>query len=132
MQTNIKALQKHRLYSLEFKAQLVSDFESGKYSVQQLSKLHKIGRPTIYKWIYKFSTFNEHGSRIVEMSKSSTHKLEDLEKKIKDLERIVGQKQIKIDYLEKMVDIAKEELDIDLKKNFDTSQSAGSDKTKKK
>jgi hypothetical protein len=45
---------------------------------------------------------------------------------------VVGQKQIKIDYYEKMIDLAKEELDIDLKKNFDTPQSTGSVKTRRK
>ena len=37
-------------------------------------------------------------------------------KKIKEPERIVGTKQINIDYLEKMNEIAKTELDIDIKK----------------
>ena len=57
---------------------------------------------------------------------------EELEQKVKELELAVGQKQIKIDYLEKMIDIAKEELDIDIKKNFSTPQSIGSGIIKKK
>ena len=48
------------------------------------------------------------------------------------MEQIVGQKQIKIDFLEKMIDLAKEELDIDIKKNSDTLQSGGFGKTNKK
>jgi hypothetical protein len=36
-----------------------------------------------------------------------------------------------IDYLEKMIEIAKDELNIDIKKNSDTPQSTGSSKTKK-
>ena len=55
-----------------------------------------------------------------------------MEERIKELERSIGQKQIKIDFLEKMIDIAKSDLDIDIKKNYDTSQSAGSGKTRKK
>ena len=51
---------------------------------------------------------------------------------IKELERTVGRKQIMIDYLEKMMEIAKDELDIDIKKNFGTPQSTGSGKTSKK
>ena len=66
------------------------------------------------------------------MKESSNKKLKDLEQKVKNLEQIVGKKQIMIDYLEKMMEIAKDELDIDIKKNFNTSQSAGSGKTKKK
>lgn len=130
MRTNLRELRKSRKYSDEFKKEIVSLFEKGKFSVIQLEKLYGIGNPTIYKWIYKFSTFNEKGFRIVEMKESNFTKLSELEKKVKELEQIVGQKQIKIDYLEKMIDIAKDELNVDIKKNFNTSQSTGSAPTK--
>jgi transposase-like protein len=132
MKANIKLLKKQRKFSDEFKRSLVKDFESGKFSVYQLEKLHGIANPTIYSWIYKFSNFNEKGYRVIEMKDSAVNKLKALEKKIKELEQAVGQKQIKIDYLEKMMDIAKDELNIDIKKNFSTQQSSGSGKTEKK
>jgi len=50
------------------------------------------------------------------MKDSSSARLKELEQKLKDMERIVGQKQIQIDFLEKMIDIAKTELHIDIKK----------------
>ncbi|MDO9037447.1 MAG: transposase [Lutibacter sp.] len=132
MKTNLKQLLKQRRYSEEFKKEIVALFEQGKYSVLQIEKLYGVGNVTIYRWIYKFSTFNEKGFRVIEMKSSSLTKLKELEQKVKDLERAVGQKQIKIDYLEKMIDIAKEELDIDIKKNFSTPQSTGSGIIKKK
>ena len=132
MKANVKLISKQRKYSEEFKKSIVWDFESGKFSVPQLERLHNIGNPSIYKWIYKFSKSNEKGQRIVEMKDSSTQKLKALEQKIKELERTVGQKQIQIDYLEKMIDIAKDELNIDIKKNSNTSQSIGSEATKRK
>lgn len=132
MKANVGSIRKQRKYSLEFKKRIVSDFESGKYSVPQLERLHGIGNPIIYRWIYKFSTFNEKGCRVVEMKDSSQKKMKELEARIKELESAVGRKQIKIDYLEKMIDIAKEDLDIDIKKNFATPQSTGSGKTDKK
>lgn len=131
MKSNLTQLRKQRRYSEDFKKEIVSIYESGKFSVCQLEKLYGVHRVSIYNWIYKFSTFNEKGVRIVEMKESSTAKLVELEKKVKELEQIVGQKQIKIDYLEKMIDIAKDELKIDIKKNFNTSQSTGSAQTKK-
>lgn len=131
MKANLRQLRKNRKYSEEFKKEIVSLFEKGKFSVLQLEKLYGIGNPTIYNWIYKFSTFNEKGIRVVEMKESSVTKLLDLEKKVKELEQIVGQKQIKIDYLEKMIDIANDELNVDIKKNFNTSQSTGSAQIKK-
>lgn len=132
MRANTRIIRKHRKYSLEFKKRLVADFESGKFSVPQLERLHGVSNPTIYRWIYKFSTFNEKGFRIIEMKDSSHQKMKELEARIKELERTVGRKQMMIDYLEKMMDIAKDELNIDIKKNYGTPQSIGLGKTKKK
>ena len=132
MKTNLKQLRKQLRYSEEFKREIVSIFEKGELSVLQIEKLYGVANPTIYNWIYKFSTFNEKGFRVIEMKESSSTKLKALELKVKELEQAVGQKQIKIDYLEKMIDIAKDELKIDIKKNYNTPQSTGSEKIKNK
>lgn len=132
MKTNIRKLQKQRIFSEEFKRKIVNDFESGRFSVRDLSRLHGMSRQCVYYWIYKFSNFNDRDYRIVEMKDSSDKKVKQLEQKIKELERMVGQKQIKIDYLEKMIEIADDELSIDIKKNSNTPPSAGSGKTKNK
>ncbi len=132
MKTNLATIRKKRLFSEEFKRSIVNDFESGRYSVLQLEKLYKVSNNLIYRWIYKYSTFNDKSIRIIEMKESSTNKIKELEDKVKELERVVGQKQLYIDYMEKMAEIAKKELGLDIKKNFNTSQSVGSDKTKKK
>jgi len=132
MKANVKLISKHRKFSEGFKKSIVNDFESGKFSVLQLERLHNIGNTLIYKWIYKYSRSNERGQRIIEMKDSSTQKLKILEQRIKELEQTVGKKQIQIDYLEKMIDIAKTELDIDIKKNSNTPQSSGSATTKRK
>ena len=132
MKKDIRLVKKYRKYSIDFKKMLVEEFESGRYSVLQLSKLHGVDFKLIYNWIYKFSTFNERGIRVVEMKESSTAKIKALEKRIKELERTVGNKQIMIDYLEKMMEIAKEEYNIDIKKNSDTPRSGGLGKISRK
>jgi transposase len=132
MKANLRRIKKNRVYSDEFKQEIVNLFESGTHSVYQLEKLYGLSNPMIYRWIYKFSTFNEKGQRVVEMKESNTQKLKELEQKIKSLEQIVGQKQIQIEYLEKMIDIAKDELNIDIKKNSNTLQSSGLERIKKK
>jgi transposase-like protein len=132
MKSNVRLLQKSRKYSEEFKKQVVADFESGELSVRQLSKLHGIANQVIYRWIYKFSTFNEKGFRVVEMNDSSSKKMKEMEARIKELEAALGRKQIQVEYFEKMIELAKSELDIDIKKNYSTPQSTGSGKTKKK
>lgn len=130
MKANLRSIRKKRIYSKEFKHQLVSEFESGKYSVLELEKLHGVCDQTIYNWIYKFSIFNKKGYRVVEHKSSSHKKVNELQAKIKELEASLGRKQIMIDYLETMMEVAKEELDIDIKKNYDTSPSKSSSKKK--
>ncbi len=132
MKTNIRKIRKIRRYSIEFKKSLVSLFEKGEYSVIQLEKLYGVGNSMIYDWIYKYSDFNEKGVRIVEMKDSNTNKLKELQDRLKELEQIIIQKQIKIDYLEKMIDLAKQDLAIDIKKNYNSQQLAGSIKTTRK
>lgn len=132
MKANLHQIKKSRIYSEGFKREIVNLFESGKFSVPQIEKLYKISNSSIYQWIYKFSNFNDKGYRVVEHKISSMSKLKELELRIKQLEQTIGQKQIKIDYLEKMIDIAKLELNVDIKKNFNTSQSTGSETIKEK
>jgi transposase-like protein len=132
MKTSIIKIQKRRRFAEEFKRQLVKEFESGTYSVLELSKLHKIHFQTVYNWIYKYSTVNKSGYRVVELTESSDMKVKDLQKRIEELERIVGQKQIKIEYLEKLIELSSDEFQIDIKKNSNTPQSGGFEKTVQK
>ncbi len=131
MNAKVKVIRKKRVYSEPFKRDLVGLFERGKFSVVQLGKLYGVPFPIIYKWIYKYSQFNEPGYRVIEMKQSSSAKLKAMEQRIKDLEKIVGQKQIKIDFLEEMINVAREELKIDIKKKSSTPPSGGSIKKRK-
>ena len=132
MSKNVRLLKSPRKFTEDFKRQVVKEYEQGSVSALQLSKLYGVANTQIYNWIYKFSIFNEKGSRIVEMKDSQSAKFKEMEQRIKELEQNVGQKQIMIEYLEKMIDIAKEDLNIDIKKNYVTPQSIGSKKTSKK
>ena len=125
MEPNLRKIRKKRIYSEDFKNEIVFIFESGQLSVLQIERLYKIRAKVIYDWIYKYSKFNERGSRVVEMKASNINKVKELEKRLKELERIVGQKQIKIDYLDKLIEIANKELGVDIKKNSNIQQSSG-------
>lgn len=131
MRAQVRVIKKSRVYSESFQRELVRLFEAGKFSILQLEKLYGVRNGVIYRWIYKYSEFNKPGYRVVEMKQSSTSKLKLLEERIKELEKIVGQKQIKIDFLEEMIAVAKEELNIDIKKKSSTPRSAGSGKSAK-
>lgn len=127
-----KRIKRYRKYSEDFKLKVVREYESGKYSVYEMEKIYDISNQTIYNWIYKYSKYNKKSIQVVEMKDSQAEKIKLMEARIKELERVVGQKQINIDYLEKMIDLAKEEFDIDIKKNSNTQPSGGSKITKKR
>jgi|SRR6476661_3452136 len=131
MIAKVNLIRKKRSFSEEFKKDLVRLFEQGKYSVLQLGKLYGVPNSIIYLWIYRYSQFNESGYRVIEMKQSSTSKVKALEQRIAELEKLVGQKQIKIDFLEEMMAVAKEELQIDIKKKYSTPRSAVSVKGSK-
>ena len=132
MGTKKVAINSRRVFSEEFKKAWIKEYESGKFTVNEIGRLFGIQKPVIYRLIYKHSAYNKKSVKVVEMNESSTKKLKDFELRIKELEQIVGQKQLKIDYLEKMIELAKEEFNIDIKKNSDTLQSGGFSKTSTK
>ena len=71
------------------------------------------------------------GLKQVVEAKSDTRKLLLLKEQIKELERTIGQKQIKIDFLEKMIELSEEEYNIDIKKKATMPPLAGSGLTGK-
>jgi len=111
-----KHIRKKRSFTEEFRKKIVEEFETGRFSVKELAYLHKIHPQLIYRWIYKYSTVNKRGYRVVELEKSSTMKLKEMQKKLAEYERIIGQKQLEIDYLNKIIDLASEKYQEDLKK----------------
>lgn len=127
-----KRIKSKRTFSEEFRRKLVEEYEKGVMSVPQMERYYGISNKLIYNWIYKYSTYNEKNVRIVELKDSQTNRVKELEEKVKELERAVGQKQIMIDYLEKMIDLAKETYSIDIKKNSNTPPSGGSKPTGKR
>jgi len=125
-------LRTHRVFSEEFKKARVKEYESGEYSVVELSRLFDIQRAVIYQWIHIYSFYNKKRVIIVEMKDSGKQKLKDYEKRIADLERIVGQKQLNIDYLEKMIGLAEQQYNVEIKKKVNTPLSPGSGQTSQK
>ena len=61
------------------------------------------------------------------MKGNNTDKIKELEAKIRELEEMAGRKQIMVDYLETMIEVAKDELDFDIRENYERQQSKNSD-----
>lgn len=124
-----RKLQRRRHFSDEIRRNVVREFREGKHTVKELSELYHVSHQSIYSWIHKFSPTDEPTITVVEMADSSDKKRKDLQQQIADLQRALGQKQIKLDFYEKMMDLAKQEYGLDLKKNSSTKPSDGSENT---
>lgn len=128
---NTRKLNIRREFSIEIRKKAVRDFRSGKYTVKELADLYHCSQQAVYTWIYKLSPADSPKVNVVDMSESSDKKVKQMQQKIAELERALGQKQIKIDFYEKMAELAKDNYGIDLKKNSSTKPSSGSGKTNK-
>lgn len=127
---NKRKLNIRREFSEEIRRKVVQDFRSGNFTVKELSGLYHCSEQTIYRWIYRLSPSDSPKVNVVEMSDSKETKVKDLQRKVAELERALGQKQIKLDFYEKMIELAEKEYDLDIKKSSSTKQSTGSVKTK--
>lgn len=118
-----------RHFSDDFKRLKVKELEQKQITVAQIASLYGVNRNAVYKWIQKYSLYYQKASRLVVELESESQKTERLLKKVAELERIVGQKQLEIDFLKKLIDVSSEELGIDLKKNSCMKPLSGSGKT---
>jgi len=114
----MKEQRKIRHFSEAFKIEKVKMLEEGQVTVRQLSRIYQVTETAIYKWVRKYSTRISRSERIVVEKESEGSKTIELLQKIGDLERKVGQKQLQIDYLEKLLELGSEEAGFDIKKKF--------------
>mgnify|MGYP001555537938 FL=1 len=113
--------RQRRRFSESFKRKKVKDIELGKVRVAQICKAYQVSATAVYKWIDKFGSRTK-AERIIVESKSDTQKIIALQKRIAELERMVGQKEIELTFNKKMIEIAEEKFGIEIKKKPSTKQ----------
>lgn len=124
--------RQRRQFSESFKKQKVKEIETGITQVSEISKQYEVSETSVYKWLRKFGIMKDKEERLIVESQSDTIQLLELKKKVAELERMIGQKQILIDFQQKMIDLAEDHYQVDIKKKFSTSQSSTTGKTEKK
>ena len=124
--------KRYRTFSDNFKKSKVQEIEQGFVRVSEICKLYDVTSSAVYKWIAKYGTSNDKTEWVMVESKSDTQELLKLRKQVAELERTIGQKQILIDFQDKMIELAKEHYGIDIKKNSNSQPCSTSGKTEKK
>lgn len=113
-----------RVFSESFKRKKVFEPESGQTRPIDVSRGYDVSLSSIYKWLNKYGMKNkDKPERIIVESKSDTKQLLELRKRVAELERMVGQKQIQLDFKEKMIELAEEHYKVDIKKKFTEKRS---------
>jgi len=118
-----------RYFSEEFKKQKVREIERNQVRIPELMREYEVSRTSIYKWLFKYSKMVKKGERQIVERKSDTRKIQELRERIKELERIIGQKQLLIEYKDKMIEIAEETYGVDIKKKLSSKLSSGTGQT---
>jgi len=115
-----------RYFSESFKLKKVREIECNLVSVLEVSREYEVSSTAVYKWLDKYSLYRKRQVRQVIEPMSDTQKIKDLKAKIKELEQMVGQKQIQLEFKEKMIELAEQMYQVDIKKKLGTKLSSGS------
>lgn len=107
----------NRYFSEDFKKQKVQELLEKKVKIKELCVLYGVSRASVYKWLYLYSNLGK-GTKMVVQMESEYAKTQYLQSRLAELERIVGQKQMEIDYLDAAFKCASAELGYDIKKKY--------------
>ncbi len=115
----------NRTFSESFKRKKVKEILSKSMTVREVSDIYEVSRTAVYKWLRQYSNVEKGVKQVIQME-SEALKNKQLKLRIAELERAVGQKQLEIDYLNKTIEIANEEVGYDLKKKYGPRSLNGS------
>jgi len=106
-------------YSTAFKLKVISEIESGKFTVAEARRIYDIGGAyTIQSWIQKYGK-NHLLNKVVRIQmKDEKDKIKELKNQIKVLERALSQSQVDNLCWRSLIEVIDEKYGIDSKKNF--------------
>lgn len=104
-----------RSFSTSFKISKVKEIQQGKTKVSEICKEYEVSATNVYRWLEKYGQMKKKTRMIVE-SQSDTRQILELKQRIAELEQLIGQKQILLEFKDKMIEIAEETYNIDIKK----------------
>jgi transposase-like protein len=124
--------RRRRCFSEEFKRKKVQELELKISRLSDICKQYQVSSTAVYKWMRLYGLVKHPKERLIMESRSDTTELLHLKQKIAELERLVGQKQIQLDFKDKMIEIAEQTYGVDIKKKFSTPPSGTSGSKGKK
>jgi len=121
--------RQNRYFSDGFKRKKVSEIDRNIITIAEISREYQVSRTSVRKWILKYSDMRKKGIKQVIEAKSDTRKIQQLKQQIKELEQVIGQKQLLIDFQQKVMELAEDEYGVDIKKKFGKKPYSGTGTT---
>jgi transposase len=115
----VSVRQELRYFSEASRKAIVEEIEGG-ISKAEAARKYKVSQASIYKWLWKYSSRYEKPLRKVVEHESDSIRANKLEQELKEVYQALGKSELKCQFLETVLQKAKEELNLDLKKNFGT------------
>jgi len=117
--------KKLRIYSEEFKLKVIQEVLSGKYTKEEARRVYGIGgKSAILYWIRKYSSSSYQKDKTCEKTNclKEMKPLSKEELRIQELEKALERESLRGDLLEKIVTIAEEQFNIEIRKKYGAKQ----------
>jgi transposase-like protein len=108
--------KQRRIFSGEFRKEIVSAADRGIISKRAACRKYGMSGTTLYQWLYRYSSKHKKETRMVTEKVSEENKRKELEEKVREPERLLGQKQVETEYLKRAVAFESREAGFDLDK----------------
>lgn len=125
----IKKVKRYNRYPNDLKRKIALEYLSGRFSYAVAAEEYGLKNKDVVKEFVKWYRRNSELSEVNEsipMSKKSKSALDpqppEMEKRIKELEEQLRLSKLKVELLETMIDIAEDELHIDIRKKSGSQQ----------
>lgn len=111
-------------YSLAFKQKVVSEIESGKFSLSQVRQIYDItGAHTLYNWLRKLGKGHLIEKIVRIEMKDEKDKLKELQRKNQELESALAKAHLKLLVYESLIESVEAHYQVDVKKTFGSTAS---------
>lgn len=109
-------------YDLAFKLKVARQYHEGNSTIESIAKQFGIGHQNVSRWGLEFSSELAAEPILPLMTEQERKQVDALEQQLTALKKKLEYEQMKTFALETMIDLAKTELGIDLRKNSGAKQ----------
>lgn len=122
---------KHRYFSETARKAIVLEIDEG-LSKAEASRKYQVSQSSIYTWLRKYSKKYVATLKVRVEHESDSEKNKALKKELSEVYETLGRSQAENILLHKIVELASEHFEMDLKKNFENKHSSITTKSKQK